>query len=45
MARIIVTEYISIDGVIEAPAGVEDHEHVDKKRLRLVDTNKGREPR
>jgi dihydrofolate reductase len=28
MGRIIVTEYISIDGVIEAPGGVEDYEHV-----------------
>ena len=28
MGRIIVTEYISIDGVIEAPGGDEDYEHV-----------------
>jgi dihydrofolate reductase len=28
MGRIVVTEYISIDGVIEAPGGVEDYEHV-----------------
>jgi len=28
MGRIIVTEYMSIDGVIEAPGGVEDYEHV-----------------
>jgi dihydrofolate reductase len=28
MGRIMVTEYISIDGVIEAPAGHEDYEHV-----------------
>ncbi len=28
MGRIIVTEYISIDGVIEAPGGTEDYEHV-----------------
>jgi dihydrofolate reductase len=28
MGRIIVTEYISIDGVIEAPGGHEDYEHV-----------------
>ena len=28
MGRIIVTEYISIDGVIEAPGGEEDYEHV-----------------
>lgn len=27
MGRIVVTEYISIDGVIEAPGGVEDYEH------------------
>jgi dihydrofolate reductase len=27
MGRLIVTEYISIDGVIEAPGGVEDYEH------------------
>jgi dihydrofolate reductase len=28
MGRIAVTEYISIDGVIEAPGGDEDYEHV-----------------
>jgi dihydrofolate reductase len=28
MGRIVVTEYISIDGVIEAPGGDEDYEHV-----------------
>lgn len=28
MGRIVVTEYISIDGVIEAPGGEEDYEHV-----------------
>jgi dihydrofolate reductase len=28
MGRIVVTEYISIDGVIEAPGGVEEYEHV-----------------
>ena len=28
MGRIIVTEYTSIDGVIEAPGGDEDYEHV-----------------
>lgn len=28
MGRIVVTEYISIDGVIEAPGGNEDYEHV-----------------
>jgi dihydrofolate reductase len=28
MGRIVVTEYISIDGVIEAPGGAEDYEHV-----------------
>jgi hypothetical protein len=28
MGRIVVTEYTSIDGVIEAPGGVEDYEHV-----------------
>jgi dihydrofolate reductase len=28
MGKIIVTEYMSIDGVIEAPGGVEDYEHV-----------------
>ena len=28
MGRIVVTEYISIDGVIEAPGGDEDDEHV-----------------
>ena len=28
MGRIIVTEYMSIDGVIEAPGGTEDYEHV-----------------
>lgn len=28
MGRIIVTEYISIDGVIQAPGGDEDFEHV-----------------
>lgn len=28
MGKIIVTEYISIDGVIEAPGGDEDYEHV-----------------
>jgi dihydrofolate reductase len=28
VGRIVVTEYISIDGVIEAPGGEEDYEHV-----------------
>jgi dihydrofolate reductase len=28
MGRIVVTEYMSIDGVIEAPGGHEDYEHV-----------------
>jgi dihydrofolate reductase len=28
MGKIVVTEYVSIDGVIEAPGGVEDYEHV-----------------
>jgi dihydrofolate reductase len=28
VGRIVVTEYISIDGVIEAPGGAEDYEHV-----------------
>ena len=28
MARIVVTEYISLDGVIEAPGGTEDYKHV-----------------
>jgi dihydrofolate reductase len=28
MGRIVVTEYVSIDGVIEAPGGDEDYEHV-----------------
>lgn len=28
MGRIVVTEYMSIDGVIEAPGGEEDYEHV-----------------
>jgi dihydrofolate reductase len=29
MGRIVVTEYISLDGVIEAPGGTEDYRHVD----------------
>ncbi len=28
MGRIVVTEYISLDGVIEAPGGTEDYRHV-----------------
>ena len=28
MGRIVVTEYISLDGVIEAPGGTEDYKHV-----------------
>src|SRR5256885_5637731 len=27
MARIVVTEFVSLDGVIEAPGGGEDYEH------------------
>ena len=29
MGRIVVTEYISVDGVVEAPSGTEDFERVD----------------
>jgi dihydrofolate reductase len=28
MGRIVVTEYVTLDGVIEAPGGVEDYRHV-----------------
>jgi dihydrofolate reductase len=28
MGRIVVTEYVSVDGVIEAPSGTEDFRHV-----------------
>ncbi len=35
MGRIVVTEYVSLDGVIEGPGG---GEHPDKKPLRLVDS-------
>ena len=28
MGRILVTEYISVDGVVEAPSGTEDFERV-----------------
>jgi dihydrofolate reductase len=28
MGRIVVTEYVSLDGVMEAPGGVEDYKHV-----------------
>jgi hypothetical protein len=27
MGRVVVTEYVSIDGVIEAPGGVADYEN------------------
>ncbi len=27
MGRIVVTEYVSLDGVVEAPGGGEDFEH------------------
>ena len=28
MGRIVITEYISVDGVVEAPSGTEDFERV-----------------
>jgi hypothetical protein len=28
MGRLVVTEYISVDGVVEAPSGTEDFERV-----------------
>jgi hypothetical protein len=31
MGRIVVTEFISLDGVIEAPGGGEDYKHVDPR--------------
>ena len=29
MGRIVVTEYVSVDGVVEAPSGTEDFQRLD----------------
>ena len=39
MGRVVVTEYVSLDGVIEAPGGTEDYEHVNW----AMDFNRGPE--